>query len=115
MIGKRTTVHSNRLLPYKAALNGKEVPDGLKYQVEHLESKFEIVEELVDISKGDNGIFFHVRWPRLPDRCDWTWQPLQELFEDIADRLLQFLRSGRKRRKLKDEAMSLLGVSNSNA
>ena len=53
-------------------------------------------------------IFIQVQWLVLPDKCDWTWQPLQELHEDVPERVEHFLRCSRK--KLATEALSLLQI-----
>lgn len=113
--GERTTVHAARLLPYRAALRGEEVSPELRNQAEHMEAKFEVVEELVDIAEGDRGIFIQVKWLGLPDKCDWTWQSLQELYEDIPDRLHQYLQGGRRKKKLKKKALDQLAASNTSA
>ncbi|CDF77419.1 unnamed protein product [Chondrus crispus] len=42
------------------------------------------------------GIWIQVQWLGLPDRRDWTWQPLKELFEDVPDMVREFLDATRR-------------------
>ena len=104
-------VHASRLLTYPADFDGKVVsPDFLKH-IAHTETKYELVGELVDIDGNKrDGFFLLVMWEGLPDRPDWTWQQLEELYEDVSEKVEEFLVAKKKKRYVR-EAREMLGLS----
>lgn len=66
--GPAQRIHAARLFPYRSSPQGMEVSEALLKQAEHLETKFEMVDSLMDIDEGTNGIFIHVKWLGLPDK-----------------------------------------------
>lgn len=69
-------------------MNGKNVSEKLLKHIEHSEAKYELIDELMDITgnKRDR-IFVQVKWIGLRDKRDWTWQLLEELHEDVSERV----------------------------
>ena len=106
--GQLETVHASRMILYRDDLNGKELSESLKKQLQHVESKYEVIDKFLDIAEGDDGIFVHVQCLGQPDKVDWTWQPLLELYEDVPEKLEIFLRESR--RKIAKEAIRQLGI-----
>lgn len=102
-------VHAARLLPYRSDMDGSEVSQELLEQAEHLEAKFELVEKLMDIGEAADGLFIQVQWAGLPDKCDWTWNALQQMHEDVPDKLTNFLRRTKKT-KLASKAKAILNI-----
>ena len=58
---------------------------------ERIESRYEIVEKIVDVGEAPDGLFFRVQWDGLPDQRDWTWQPDEVLYADILTIVKDFL------------------------
>ena len=65
-------VHAARLIKYRSDLDGMQVSDKLLAQAEQIESKFEMVEKLLDVSESEDGIFYSssVAWPAGQNRLD---------------------------------------------
>lgn len=103
-------IHAARLLLYHSDVDNAEVTPDLMRQAEHLEAKYEIIENLNDMDEGESGILIQVQWMGLLDLCDWTWQPIRELHQDVPERVEQFLRNCRKR-KLVKRALEHLGIT----
>ncbi len=84
--------HASRILLYKPALDNATVSERTMQHAAHTEAKYEINDELMDIKKKKIGdMFVLTRWVGLPDKCDFTWQSLKELHEDVPDMLKKFL------------------------
>ncbi|CDF35328.1 unnamed protein product [Chondrus crispus] len=80
-------VHAARMILSRAKMDGKKVSAKLMKHAEHSEARFEMIEKLMDVTgTRKEGIWIQVQWLGLPDRRDWTWQPLKELFEDCDAR-----------------------------
>lgn len=65
--------------------------------------------DITGIEKG--GIDFLVKWLGLPDNRDWTWHPIEDLCEDITDRV-EHLITATKKNKVAKAAKSALGMDN---
>ena len=104
-------VHASRLLTYRADFDGKVVSPDLLKHIAHSETKYELVGEFVDIDGNKrNGVFLLVMWEGSPDRPDWTWQQLEELYEDVPEKVKEFLVATKKKRQAR-EAREMLGLS----
>ncbi len=65
----------------------------------------------MDISGNKKeGIFIQVKWLRLPDKQDWTWHSIEDLQEDIPQKLEEFLKNTKKKRHAK-QAGEQIGLS----
>ena len=64
------------------------------------ESRYGIVEKIMDVGEAPDGLFFRAQWEGLPDKRDWTWQPVSELYTDIPDILTEFLKIFKSKKKL---------------
>lgn len=103
---KAAVVHAVRMISYRADLDGKKASEKLLKQTEHIEANYEMVEKLLDIGESDDGLCIQVQWLGQPDKSDWTWQPVQELYEDVPDRVKTFLKKCKKNslfKKVPDE------------
>ena len=68
----------------------------------HLETRHEVTERLIDISKDKDGLHVQVEWLGLPDKSGWTWQRLAELYQDVPERVEDFLRICRMEKFVKE-------------
>lgn len=85
---KRETVNAVTLLMYKSNIDGKKVSKEFLSHVELSEFKYESVDELTDITgKEKDSIHVLVKWLGLPDKHDYTWHPIEDLCQDIPDRV----------------------------
>ncbi len=96
---KLEVVHAARLQLYRSHLDGTSMSTKLLKQAEHIEAKFEMVDMILDIREADDGIFFQVQWLGKPDKVDWTWQSITEMYEDVPERVQEFLNSAQRTRK----------------
>ena len=103
--GKKEVVHARRLILYRADMDGKEVLPALLKAAEHSEISYQIVERLNGIRAINGVLQIHVEWEGLPDRDDWTWEPLQQVYEDVPGMLEDFL-STKSSRPLKRRALA---------
>ena len=90
------TVHSKRLQFYRAGLDGSLVDPEIISAAEHLEASYQIIEKLCEIRRSGNSFSVRVMWEGLPDTIDHTWEPIQQIQEDVPDMLLEFLKTGTK-------------------
>lgn len=84
-------VHASRLKLYLKSSNSRSVSENLLAQAQHLETQFDLIDEITNICQGDSGIMVQVKWQGLPDEEDWTWQEIKELYEDIPDEVVNYL------------------------
>ena len=98
--GKVERVHCARLIKYRDSLLGKTVTKEMMDLAERTESRYEVVEKIVDVGEAPDGLFFRVQWEGLPDKRDWTWQPVSELYADIPDIVLSFLKKFKPKKAL---------------
>ena len=107
--GKVERVHAARLMMYRAGMDCVSVCRKCLEQVEHLESKYEIIEQLMDIGEAADGIFVQMQWSGLPDKCHWTWNEIKQLHIDVPGKHEAFL-NVTTRKTLAEIAQSLLGL-----
>lgn len=103
-------VHASRLKLYMKFSEDRDISDNLLAQAQHLETQFDLIDEITNIGEGDTGILLQVKWQGLPDEQDWTWQDLKELHEDVPDEVLKNLDSISST-KLCKKAKAELGLS----
>ena len=111
--GRLETVHPQPLLMYRADMEGKTVSSELIKAAEHLDSSYQVVASILGISKNGNDLHLQLEWEGLPDEIDWTWEPIDQAYEDVPTLLLEFLPTPMQT-KLKHEAKRRLRVSNEN-
>ena len=107
--GREERVHAARLTHYSSAIDGKEVAKEVLDLAKQSESRYEVVDAIVDIGDASDGLFFRVRWDGLPDEQDFTWHPIQDLYDDIPDMVLDYLMTSPKT-QLATQAKQQLGV-----
>lgn len=103
-------VHCARLTLYSSELDGKEVPQEILDLADRSESRYEILERIVGLSENHEGIWFHLQWDGLPDKRDYTWAPAKDIYEDVPEMVLEFLRST-KNKRLVSKVTAQLGIS----
>lgn len=96
--GKTESVHCAHLIGYCDYISGKDLPKEILDLAERNSSPYEVIERIVDVGEDSDGLLFHVQWEGLPDKRDWTWKPVVELFVEIAEMPKVFL-SERKSKK----------------
>lgn len=57
------------------------------------ESRYEVIEKIVDLGESTDGLFFQVVWEGLPDKRDGTSQPAKEPFKDVSALVTAFFAS----------------------
>ncbi len=88
---------------YRSGMDGKDIDGDLIRSMTHLESTFQSAKALRDIGVVDSNVRLLVEWEGLPDRCDFTWEPLSLVHEDIPGMVQEFLAAPGSR-SLKDKA-----------
>lgn len=109
MTNKTDCVHAARLMLYRDQLDGSIVSKKLMEHVEHTEANYEIIEKLLDIREASDGIFVQVQWAGLPEKCDWTWNSIEQLHEDVPEKL-EYLLSVTRKKNLAKKAKKALGM-----
>lgn len=71
-------------------MSGKVVSNELLQQAVHIETTFEMVDKLLQIGEANDALFIQVKWLGQHGNVDWTWQPLQALYDDAPDKDLSF-------------------------
>ena len=102
---KLETVHSRRLMKYRSQMDGAEVSPQLLAHATHSETTYQDIDEIQDIKSEKNSFVVLVKWQGLPDELDYTWEPIQNMAEDVPDLLAEFLNSPGKQ-ALKNRAKS---------
>ncbi len=92
---KTERVHATRMILYRAGSNGKEPSGNLLEHIKHSEAKYEIVEKLMDVGKTEDRIFIQIKCTGLFDKQDWTWNELNELYQDEPEKVEESLRCKR--------------------
>jgi len=108
--GKRETVHARRLQLYRADLDGEEVDPNLQRAAEDTEAVYQGARELRAIREKGNQIQIPVEWDGLPDKVDMTWEPVNQVNEDLPQLLRDFLQTPGMR-DLKDKALSMCSLN----
>ncbi len=106
---EREVAHSRRIQLYRSDMEGIEADTALLKSMEHLESTYKSAKALQDICVIDSNIHILVEWEGLPDRCDFTWEPLLQVHEDLPEMLDEYLASAGSK-VLKGKARQELSV-----
>lgn len=109
--GKTERVHCARLIKHRDPLLGNPVSQEMFDLAERTESRFEVVEKLLDVGEAPDGLFFRVQWEGLPDKRDWTWQPVSELYSDIPDTVVNFLKAFKSKNSLVSKIKRKLSIA----
>lgn len=108
--GKKEKIHCARMRKYSGLLDGQEVPENVLDLANRCDSKYEVLEAILDIKEHEGGIWLQLQWEGLPDDRDYTWSPLDTIHEDVPDMLREFLSKTRKR-EVATKAASQIGIS----
>jgi len=90
--GQTEIVHATRIFIYRCDMDGIEPSKGILNHAAHTEAEYEDIKCLRQIKKHGDTIKILVEWEGLPDTCDYTWEPVENLFEDIPEMLMEYLR-----------------------
>ncbi len=107
---RQERVHCARIILYSGSLDNSEIPAAKLDFPDRSDSRYEVLESIVNIGEAPNGLHFQLRWDGLPDQRDLTWGPISTIYQDVPDMVLDFLRTTRKKR-LAAKAASQLGIS----
>ena len=88
-------------------MEGTEVDPKLVAHAEHTDAAYQDVEKLCDIKKEGSEFHILIQWTGLPDEQDYTWEPLNQVLQDVKEMLKDFLEAPGKR-SLKTQALSIL-------
>lgn len=99
-------MHCRRLIRYRCGLEGKDVDPILLRFAEHSETTYQDASALTDIREEKEGLQLQVEWEGLPDAVDLTWEPIEQVLEDLPGLLEAFLHTAAKR-ELKQKALAL--------
>jgi len=105
---KKKKVHATRIVLYRADWVGKTVSTELLDDANHTTTKFETIEEFMDIGEEKGEIWVQIKWTGLPDAIDFTWQRLSILAEDVPTMLETFLHQLGPDHKLAQRALASL-------
>lgn len=65
---KTDRVHCARLIKYRDSIIGSPVPKEMIELAEATETRYEVVENIIEVGKAPDGLFFQVQWEGLPDK-----------------------------------------------
>ena len=97
LTGKREVVHARRLNHYRADMDGTQLSPSLLKIAQHTEARYQTAEALRDINDYDGELKVHDEWQGLPDDVDMTWEPVNQVHEDMPGLLDDFLHTSGKR------------------
>lgn len=109
--GDKEPVNCVRLLKYRDSLMGEAVPKEMMDLAERTESRYEVVDSIKEIGEAHDGLFFQVMWDGHPDKRDWTWQSVTELYADISSIVLDFLKTYSQKKRIKAKIMRQLKLT----
>ena len=87
----RETMHASRFQLHRADGDCKNVDPTLLSVAAHTETTYQDASLLRYIRLKDRTIEIQVEWEGLLDHVDFTWEPLQNVHEDIPETLHAFL------------------------
>jgi len=85
-------VHATRINYYRADWAGKTITTKLLEDAKHSTTKFETIDEFIDIGEEKGEIWIQIKWDGLPDKIDFTWQRLSVLVEDVPEMVEDYLK-----------------------
>lgn len=107
LTNKEETVHVARMRKYCGSLDNVEIPEQVLDLVDRTTSKYDIVDQIIDLRKVEGAFWLRVRWDGLPEPRDYTWANLVDLHEDIPDMVEHYLRTCSKKRLAQSAAAQL--------
>lgn len=100
------SVHAQRLLSYRADMDGTPVDDPLLRYAQHSEAQYQDAGCLVVIRERESAVEIQIEWRGHLDEIDLTWEPLQQVAEDLPALIAEFLPKPRST-KPKRQAVAL--------
>ena len=102
---KQEKVHARRMILYRADMDGVDVDSKLMEQAEFSEKTVQIAKRIHSIRQGDDDEEVRIEWEGLPSELDWSWEPINLIWEDIPGVLEHFLHTAGNRH-LKSKALA---------
>lgn len=90
-------VHYQRVTPYPASVDVREVPNVLVLQHKHLGSGEQLVERIENIRKHNGHHEMLVNWEGLQEDGEKTWEQVDSLYEEVLGLVMDFLHTPGKR------------------
>ena len=81
----------------------------MKQVATHNDAVYEELSKIRGISGNGRRTEVLIEWDGLPDEPDWTWEPIDNVFLDVADALKEYLLSPGNRSQ-KQAAKRYLGI-----
>lgn len=78
--GKTERIHCARLLKYDDSILYSEVLKEFLDLAYQTETRYEVVDEIIDAVENNEGLWFQVMQDGLPDKRDYTWSSVQSLY-----------------------------------
>lgn len=79
------------LIRYCCNLDANNVPEEVFHLANRIDAQQELVEKIVDIDNNENGI-----WLILPDKGDYTWSRITEMYKCIPEMAKTLLEGPKK-------------------
>ncbi len=109
--GKSERVHCARLLKYRDSLQGKPVSKKMLDLAETTEARYEVVHKILNVGQAPDGLFFQVQWEGLPDKRDYTWQPIADMYADMPVRVKEFLSTYKSKKNITNKIKHQLNIT----
>lgn len=107
---KQETVHVAWMKKYCGQLDDTEVPDEVLDLAYRTAAKYKIVENIAEIQENDEGIWLRLQWEGLHTERDFTWARLSDMYEDIPEMVVAFLKASIEK-EITAVATRQLGIS----
>ena len=86
------TVHATRICMYRTDMDSVKPSKELLSHAEHTETMYENVKYPRRVQMSGKSYKVLVEWEGLPDTCDDTWKPIENLYEDVPEMRTKYLK-----------------------
>lgn len=105
---KKAKIHSSRLARFREGGELSEADvERLEHYASHSDSEYFVIETISDLRQMDGRIQALVKWLGYPDERDWTWEPIESLYEDVPEMVRTFLQ-GHDNTSMKRKALEAI-------
>jgi len=102
-----TSVHGSLVYGITPLRGGKSEMLDL---AESTEARYEVVHKILNVGQAPDGLFFQVQWEGLPDKRDYTWQPIADLYADMPVRVKEFLSTYKSKKNITNKIKHQLNL-----
>lgn len=103
---QQLTVQAQIMVPYPVIRRSNSASEGLCQQVEHFDTTYHLVDEIKGVRKRKGSYEVTVKWLGFDDDEDMTWDPIDNIRDDLPGILEDFLYTP-KERNLKRKTIDL--------